>query len=204
MIKPFHALGHATRLWWRDWIGMVFLNLLWVLLLIPIVTGPPATAALYAIARRVYEEEVWDLQDTWRFMRELFWPSWRWALPNLVILFVLAGNFFIYEAVEGVFWVVLRVVWALLLILWLMLNNYFWPFWLAQEDKSLRTTYANCARFLVLNPWPVLIVTFISMLFFVASVLLVIPLLVGTVSWLSLAGTTAVQRSLAQHKGGSS
>jgi len=179
---------------------MVFLNLLWVLLLIPIVTGPPATAALYAIARRVYEEEVWDLQETWQYMRELFWPSWRWALPNLVILFVLAGNFFIYEAVEGVFWVVLRVVWALLLILWLMLNLYFWPFWLAQEDKSLRTTYANCARFLVLNPWPVLIVTFISMLFFVASVLLVIPLLVGAVSWLSLVGVTAVQRSLAQQK----
>jgi hypothetical protein len=183
---------------------MVFLNLLWVLLLIPIVTGPPATAALYAIARRMYDEEVWDLQDTWRFMRELFWPSWRWALPNLVFLFVLAGNFFIYQDVEGVLWVVLRIVWALLLILWLMLNLYFWPFWLAQEDKSLRTTYANCARFLVLNPWPVLIITFICMLFLVVSVLLVLPLLVGTVSWLSLAGTTAVKRSLAQHMGGSS
>lgn len=183
---------------------MVFLNLLWVLLLIPIVTGPPATAALYAIARRMYDEEVWDLQDTWRFMRELFWPSWRWALPNLVFLFVLAGNFFIYQDVEGVLWVVLRIVWALLLILWLMLNLYFWPFWLAQEDKSLRTTYANCARFLVLNPWPVLIISFICTLFLVVSAALVLPLLVGTVSWLSLAGTTAVQRSLAQHKGGSS
>jgi uncharacterized membrane protein YesL len=179
---------------------MVFLNLLWVLLLIPIVTGPPATAALYAMAKRVYEEEVWELQETWQYLRELFWPSWRWALPNIVILFVLAGNFFIYQATEGVLWVVLRIIWGLLLILWVMLNLYFWPFWLAQEDKSIRTTYANCGRFLLLNPWPVLIITFICMLSLVVSVLLVLPLLVGAVSWLSLVGVTAVQRSLAQQK----
>jgi len=203
MIKPFHAVGHASRLWWRDWIGMVFLNLLWVLLLIPIVTAPPATAALYAMSRRVYEEEVWELQQTWQDMRELFWPSWLWALPNLVLLFVLAGNFFIYEAVEGPLWVVLRIVWALLLIVWVVLNLYFWPFWLAQEDKSLRTTYANCGRFLLLNPWPVLIITFICILSLVVSVLLVIPFLVGAVSWLSLVSVTAVQRSLAQHSDGS-
>jgi len=203
MIKPFHAVGHASRLWWRDWIGMVFLNLLWVLLLIPTVTAPPATAALYAMSRRVYEEEVWELQQTWQDMRELFWPSWLWALPNLVLLFVLAGNFFIYEAVEGPLWVVLRIVWALLLIVWVVLNLYFWPFWLAQEDKSLRTTYANCGRFLLLNPWPVLIITFICILSLVVSVLLVIPFLVGAVSWLSLVSVTAVQRSLAQHSDGS-
>ena len=70
MIKPFHILGHATRLLWRDWIGMVFLNILWVLFQIPIITGPPATVVLFAIAQRVNDDELWDMRETWQLLRE--------------------------------------------------------------------------------------------------------------------------------------
>ena len=199
MIKVFHVLGLATRIWWREWIGMFFLNLLWVLLLIPIVTGPPATAAFYAIGKRVYDGELWGIQEIWQHMRELFWPAWRWALPNLLLLLVLLGNFYIYQDVSGTAWVVLRFIWAFLLILWIMFNLYYWPFWLAQEDKSMRTTYANCGRFLLLNPWPALIITLICSLMLIVSVLTIIPLLIGAVAWLILVGVTAVNRSLELH-----
>jgi uncharacterized membrane protein YesL len=199
MIKPFHVLGYATRIWWREWIGMFFLNLLWVLLLIPIVTAPPATAAFYAIGKRVYDGELWGIREIWQHMRELFWPAWRWALPNLLLLLVLLGNFYIYQDVSGTAWVVLRFIWAFLLILWMMFNLYYWPFWLAQEDKSMRTTYANCGRFLLLNPWPTLIITLICSLMLIVSVLTIIPLLIGAIAWLVLVGVTAVNRSLELH-----
>jgi hypothetical protein len=197
MIRPFHVLGHAFRLLWRDWIGMMFLNILWVLFQIPIVTGPPATAVLYAMAERVNNGELWEIKETWQLLRVLFWPAWRWALPNTIIALVLIFNIAAYWSAAGLGWIILRLFWGLLLLFWIMLNLFYWPFWLAQEEKSLRTTYANCARFLILNFWPASIITFVCVVVVIISILTTLPMLVATGAWLTLVGATAVQRSLA-------
>ncbi len=200
MIKPFHILGHATRLLWRDWIGMVFLNILWVIFQIPIITAPPATVVLFAIAQRVNDDELWDVREMWPLLRAYFWPSWRWALPNIVFALILLVNFNIYGSASGLVWMILRLTWSILLVFWITLNLFYWPFWLVQEDKSLRTTYANCGRFLLLNPWPALIITVVCLAVFIGSVLTVLPLLIGSVIWLALVGVTTVQRALALQK----
>jgi hypothetical protein len=200
MIKPLHALGHGTRLWWRDWIGMVFLNILWVLFQIPIITGPPATAVLYAMAERVYNDELWEIQEIWQLLRDLFWPAWRWAIPNTVIAMVLLFNITTYWSSAGLGWMILRLLWSFLLLFWIMLNLFYWPFWLAQEDKSLRTTYGNCARFLILNFWPAFIITIVCVVVVVISLLTTLPMLIATGAWLALVGVTTVQRALALQK----
>ena len=196
-MNPLRVLGHASRLWWKEWIGMILLNILWVLLQAPIVTGPPATAVLYAIARKVYQDEVWELQDLWALLRQLFWPAWKWALPNLLILAVLVGNFYLYQDAAGMGWLALRLAWGTLLLLWFMLNLFYWPFWLAQTDKSLRTTYANSGRFLLRHGWAALVLAIVGGLVLTVSVWTAVPLSAGTVCWLVLVGETAVSRSLA-------
>jgi hypothetical protein len=200
MIKPFHILGHASRVLWRDWIGMVFLNILWVLFQIPIITGPPATAVLYAMAEHTYNHEPWKMQETWQLLRAMFWPAWRWALPNIIFAIVLLVNITTYWSSAGLGWMVIRLFWIFLLLLWFMLNLFYWPFWFAQEDKSLRTTYANCGRLLILNPWPALIIGIVCVAVLIFSVVTMLPLLIITVAWLTLVGVTAVQRSLALQK----
>ncbi len=196
MINPFRILIHAARLWWRDWIGLVLLNILWLALQIPIVTGPPATAVLYAIAQRMYKDEYWEMQELWPLLRQLFWPAWRWALPNLIILLVLTGNLYAYQNAAGAAWTVLRLVWGTALTVWLMLNFFYWPFWWRQRDKSWRTTLANCGRFLLLNPGTAVILFIFSVTLISVSVLLAVPLAAGVVGWLALVGVTAVQRAL--------
>jgi hypothetical protein len=200
MIKPFHILGHASRLLWRDWIGMMFLNILWVLFQIPIITGPPATAVLYAMAERVYDDELWEIREIWQLLRDLFWPAWRWALPNMIFALVLLFNITIYWSSTGLGWIILRLLWFFLLFFLIMLNLFYWPFWLAQEDKSLRTTYGNCARFLILNLWPALIITNVCVVVVLISILTTLPMLVATVAWLALVGVTTVQCALALQK----
>lgn len=197
MIKPFSVIIHALRLWWRDWIGMVLLNILWLVLQVPIVTGPPATAVLYTIAQRIHEDEYWEMQELWPLLRELFWPAWRWALPNGLFLGVMAVNLYAYQNAEGVGWLFLRLVWGTLLAAWLALNLFYWPFWLNQKDKSLRATVANCGRFFLLNPLPAIILVAFCAVLMAASVLLAVPLAAGAVCLLALLGTTAVQDSLA-------
>lgn len=196
MIKPFSIIFHALRLWWRDWIGLMLLNILWFGLQIPIVTGPPATAVLYTITYRIHEGEYWEMQELWTLLRELFWPAWRWALPNVIFLLVLVGNFYAYQNAAGAGWMILRLVWGTVLVIWLLLNLFYWPFWLSQEDKSWRTTVANCGRFLLLNPWTALVLFIFCAILITVSVLVTVPLAAGAVCLLALVGVTAVQRTL--------
>jgi uncharacterized membrane protein YesL len=190
------VLGHASRLWWKEWIGLILLNILWVLLQVPLVTGPPATAVLYAIARKVYDDEVWELPDLWGDLRRLFWPAWRWALPNLLLGGILIWNFYAFQAVQGGVWSALRLAWATLLLLWFMLNLFYWPFWLAQEEKSVRLAYANSGRFLLRYGWTALFLALVGGLVLTVSVWTAVPLSAGAVCWLALVGETAVRRSL--------
>ena len=190
------VLGHASRLWWKEWIGLILLNILWVVLQVPLVTGPPATAVLYAIARKVYDDEVWELPDLWGDLRRLFWPAWRWALPNLLLGGILIWNFYAFQAVQGGVWSALRLAWATLLLLWFMLNLFYWPFWLAQEEKSVRLAYANSGRFLLRYGWTALFLALVGGLVLTVSVWTAVPLSAGAVCWLALVGETAVRRSL--------
>ena len=53
MVEALNVVGRAFKAWWREWPLLMLLNLAWLALQIPIVTGPPATAAMYVMARRV-------------------------------------------------------------------------------------------------------------------------------------------------------
>ena len=200
MIKPLHVVGQAIRFWWREWIGMIFLNFMWVLLQVPIITGPPATAVLYTIMQRTYDNDYWKIQELWLLLRKLFRPAWLWAFPNVILLLVLAGNFYLYQNTAGTSWTILRLIWGMALTIWLMMNLFYWPFWLGQEDKSWRTTMANCGRFLFLNPGTALILFVFCAILMAVSVLITVPLAAGAVCLLALVGITAVQRSLALHR----
>ena len=200
-MNVLRVLARASRLWWKEWIGMILLNILWVVLQVPLVTGPPATAVLYAITRKVHDEETWELQELWVEMRRLFWPAWRWALPNLLIGGALVWNFYAFQGAVGWAWGALRLVWGTLLLLWFLLNFFYWPFWLAQAEKSVWLTYANCGRFLLRHPWSGLLLGATAVVVLALSVRLVLPLSAGAVCWLALVGVTAVSRSLAHAKG---
>ncbi len=106
-------------------------------------------------------------------------------------------NLYAYQNAEGGGWLFLRLVWGTLLAAWLALNLFYWPFWLNQEDKSLRATYTNCGRFFLLNPLPATILVAFCVVLIAGSGLLAVPLAGGAVCLLALVGVTAVQGSLA-------
>ena len=106
-------------------------------------------------------------------------------------------NLLVYWDVPGAFWIILRIVWLLVLTIWLGLNLVYWPFWLAQTDKSMRNTYLNCARFLLLNPLGGLGITAVTTLVLIVSCLTILPFVLGSMAWVALVGITAVQSSLA-------
>lgn len=196
MIRLTAVLFQASKRWWYEWTAVLPLALVWFVCQLLVLPGPPATAVLYALMRQSSDNQWWNGRDAWQAAKTLFWPAWKWALVNGLVVGPALFNLIVYWDVPGAFWIVLRVVWLLALTIWLGLNLVYWPFWLAQTDKSLRNTYANCGRFLLLNPLSGLAITAVSALVLFVSVFTILPFVLGSMAWVALVGITAVQHSL--------
>lgn len=190
----------AFRLWWEELVIMLLLNVAWFLLQIPVVTGPPATAMVYAMVLRSKEGVYWGPRDAWGAFGELFWPAWRWGLANALVWGVGLWNLVIYWQAAGAVWFALRLLWIAVLTVWLALNFSYWPFWLAQGDRSLVTTYRNCGRFLLLHPGLSLALIVFALTLATASLVLTLPFTLALMCWLALLGLVAVESSLAVQK----
>lgn len=196
MIKLTAVLFQASKRWWYEWTSILPLALGWVVCQFLILPGPPATAVLYSLMRQSTEGQWWHGRDAWNAAKRLFWPAWKWALLNGVVGGVALFNLLVYWDVPGGLWIVLRIVWLLALTIWASMNLLYWPFWLAQTDKSLRNTYLNCGRFLLLNPLTGLGLTAVCLLVLFVSVLTILPFVLGSMAWVALVGITAVNASL--------
>lgn len=199
MVNPFTVLASSLRRWWADLTEILFLNSVWLLLQLTIIAGPPATAVIYAMMNRTHAEYYWGWGDFWREFKRLFWPAWRWGLLNLMMLALGLFNLAVYWPNVGLLWTSLRFLWIGTLSVWVMINLFYWPFWLAQEDRSMRTTYANCFRFLLLNPLSGLALSLICITLLIISSVTLLPLILGAACFIALVGIGAVQQSLEMH-----
>jgi uncharacterized membrane protein YesL len=195
-MKPFAILAFALRRWWDEWISVILISALWLFAQVLIIPGPPATATLFAMARRTYDGEYWNAGDAWRAFKELFLPAWLWALPNIAIIGLSLYNISTFWNVPGGIWGGLRVVWLVGLLVWLALNLFYWPFWLAAADKSMRNTYANCGRFWLLHPGAAFVLFAVCLIVGAASLPFALPLVLGVMFLIALIAETAVRRSL--------
>jgi len=196
MLDALRVVGRAFSLWWHELLLLTVLNLAWLALQIPIVTGPPATAAMYAIARRVADGATVGPKDAWFALRQMFWPAWGWGLLNGILAVVVVSNFAAYGSAPGLVWATLRLAWAAIAALWFAINLFYWPFWLAQADRRLVLTLRNASLFLFKTPGFALTLVVLSTMLIVISVGVTLPLAVGLIAWLALIGVLAVDVAL--------
>jgi hypothetical protein len=189
-------VGRAFRLWWSDFMLLILFNIVWFAFQIPIVTGPPATAAMYVIARRLVDGEVTDPRHGWEALRRVALPGLRWGAINLVIVLVVVTNFWAYRDATGTVWIVIRLVWGSVGLGWIVVNLFFWPFWLVQEDHTLRTTLRNSSLFVMKRPGFALTVAFSCLLLIVSGVLVTLPLVTALMGWIALIGVLAVDQEI--------
>ncbi len=195
-MSPTRIWAQAIGLWWRELIVWTIFNLVWFVLQILIVTGPPATAAMFVIAQRVAAGEYVDFGDGVRALREMFFPAWKWGAITLLLLVVIGGNLLFYQSASGLQWDVLRIVWITIGLVWYTLSLFYWPFWLAQADRRVSVTLRNAALFIAHRPGVALVLVVSSLIVALASVLVTLPLVVALMSWIALLGTVAVNDEL--------
>lgn len=195
-MNSFAILRHATRRAWDEWISVILISAMWLLAQVLVLPGPPATATLFAMARRTYTGEYWTAADAWTAFKEYFIPAWKWALPNILVIGTSLYNISTFWNLPGGLWGGLRIVWLLGLLAWLALNLFYWPFWLAAGDRTLRNTYANCLRFWLLHPGTALVIYLICLVVGVVCLPFALPIVLGIIFWIALVAETAVRRSL--------
>ncbi|MGH2542723.1 MAG: DUF624 domain-containing protein, partial [Ardenticatenaceae bacterium] len=181
--------------WWREIFILTGLNLLWTITLFTVIALPPATAAIFFVARRVLEGDPFVGWETFAQPIRRYWAAaWRWGIVFFLVAGVAATNLWLYQDALGTIWDFLRWVWATILVVWVSLNLFFWPLWFAEEpaQRTLRATWRNCVAFLAANPLPALFVTIIVLLLGTLSFLTGIPLGILFMVWTALLATATL------------
>lgn len=182
----------TIRDWYHSMIGLAALNFLWVGLSLTVVLFPPATAGVYAMTNSIArgQGQQWDV-----FLanaKQYGWISVRWALLNGIVLIVLAVNLMFYGAAEGTLSAVVLIVLIVVGLLWLAVQFYFWPFMLEQEQKSVRIALKNALFLTLAEPLYTAVMLSTTALVSVLSIVLVLPVAVATISFISLLANRAV------------
>jgi uncharacterized membrane protein YesL len=198
MRQAFAAVWRALRLWWHDSFLFILLNIGWLVMQIPVITGPAATAALYSVARKASQGDFLTPADALAEMRRLFIPAIKWGVLNLGILGTVAANFYLYREADGIYWMLLRGLWGGIGALWLAINCFYWPFWLEQDQPTMRQTLYNCCVLLAKRPIYALSIFLITLVVAAISIGLTLPFGAALMTWIALIGTTAVEDELAR------
>ncbi len=158
-----------------DFSSLVFINLLWILLTIPVVTAPAAAAGLYYATRHLAQTRSFSWDVFFEGFRQYFWAGWRWALAFLSIAGLLLINFGFYGQFQASWAPVIQGIILGLAIIWLLLQIYVFPLLLEQEKSSIRTALRNSLVLYLKKPGSSLVLVLFLLVVLVLSTILVLP-----------------------------
>jgi uncharacterized membrane protein YesL len=129
----WECVSTASRLFWRHLGMLVVANILWLLLSLPIVTWPAATAGLFYLVRRLVQEELdapardARLGDFWDGFRQYWLRSSALSVIDLIGLGVIAVALVFYgeSTNEPLRWLVAPI--GLIGLAWITAQLYVYP-----------------------------------------------------------------------------
>ncbi len=197
MAEAWSVLRAALRDTWDDLFTTAVCNLLWLFFNLVLVTGPPATVALFYYANRLAHGEPTGVGDFLRAVRRYFGVGWRWGLVNGVLLFLLVGDVILTGQLSQSAGARLAQGFFLAgLLAWLLLQLYTLPFLFEQETPSVRLALRNGAAMLGNNLlFSVALGVWLGGILLLGTFLFMLSLAAGSV-FLALVGNHAVLNRL--------
>ncbi len=188
--------------YWSDEIALlVQLNAAWLLAMLLIIPGPPATAAMLVVANRMAHGELVSWGVARDAFRRYFWKSWAWAAINLAFVGVLIFNHLYYSAnVTGLLLTAARVVWAVMALIWIGLQLYWFPLLLEMPGQPLILALRNAGRLASLNPAFTATLVILVLLFTAISIVFTVMAMLMWTSVLALVANHATLDRLAAYR----
>ncbi|NDJ77611.1 MAG: hypothetical protein GYB65_15275 [Chloroflexi bacterium] len=196
MNEALDVFWQTVRDWWNSAVGLVSLNVLWLVVSLTVVLLPPATAGVYGVTHSIAQGTGQRTSDFVETARRYFGLSWVWALANLLVTAIIYADVAFYATSGGGFGLVMQWLLIVLGLFWTAMQVYFWPFLLVQERKNPFLAWKNAAYLSLGAPVYTLIIAFAAGAIVVISGLLIIPLALFSLSFVSLLGNRAVLERL--------
>lgn len=206
MRAAFSVFWETARDAYDQVFALVLLNALAWLLCLPLVTAPPALAALWAMGNQVARGEAPTVKDYFGAFRQYFGWSWLLAGLNALALGLFAVNVWFYAPGNNPLDLppkvaaAIRYAWVGLALAWLAYAQYLFPLVLEQADRRLRTTLRNAAVLLATQPLFSFTLLGLSVLVAAVSTALTVPWFVITPAFLGVLANNGVRRLLKPHR----
>jgi len=121
-------------------------NALWVLLMLPIITIPPAFAGLYYGTSQMVHNEPITRRTFIEGFKRYFRASYVWFFSNVVVVGLLLFNIDLSIRLPQLSWLqFLRGIYWVLLGSWMLLQIYTFPLLIQQEKPRLALALRNSA-----------------------------------------------------------
>jgi uncharacterized membrane protein YesL len=177
MKQVFRVLWEALKDLWDELSLLILMNAVSALLVIPVVTFPPALAGLWHTANRLTNEKSIHWRDYFEGFRRYFWKAWGLALLNILVAAVVFTNISFYTPGNTPFeinptlsiWI--RGLFLGIVFLWLIIQMYLMALLLEQQDQRLRVALRNAAVLAVANPGFTLVLALLLLIVAVISTL---------------------------------
>jgi uncharacterized membrane protein YesL len=179
MKRALRTFWGALRDFWDELFLLALMNVVTVLLLIPVVTFPPALAGLWSAANLVAKGRAIGWRDYFKAFRRYFLKAWGLALLNGLVGIILVANVLFYAPANVPFeisptlsfWI--QALFLGVAFVWLIVQLYPMALLLEQEDQRLRVALRNAAVLFAANLGFTIVLALLLLV--VAAVSMVLP-----------------------------
>ena len=202
MKHVFRVFWGALKDFWDELFTLILMNIVTMLLLIPVVTFPPALAGLWNAANLAVKGRSVHWSDYFEGFRLYFLKAWGLTLLTILVVVVVVTNVRFYTPGLSPFninptlsiWV--RALFIVVGFLWVVMQMYPMALLLEQEDQRLRVALRNAAVLFVANPgFTVLLVLLLAVVAAISTVIPALWLLI-TLAFMAVVCNKAVQHLL--------
>ena len=183
------SFTRAVQDWWYGLIPLAALNMLWLLLVLTVVAGPPATAAMLGVARDAAVGEGVEPKNFFIYLRRYFRRAWALGILTALGTVILVTDMRFYSGImSGNTMLANMGTWLLfyVLVLWFECLLIAWPLMVNHPEMSLRNVMRNAAVLALRMPGAnfglVLMVAFLTTI----SFLLALPISLALAALVSL------------------
>jgi uncharacterized membrane protein YesL len=191
----FHLVRETFQFVMKNLYDITLTTVAWLLLQLPIITGPAATVGVYYFARQAVLQDEAQFRDFGQGLKNYFWKSWLIVEPELLLIVLLAYDivFFLseHEPINRLWASLPMAVFGFVLVL----QNYVFVFFV-REHGALWTSIKRATVLALTNPLYTFVLLLLTLLYFAGLYATKIGLALVFVGPVAVLQTKAVQHLL--------
>jgi len=196
-MQLFHFVRETFLFVMENLFDITLVTVAWLLLLLPIVTAPGATVALFYFARQALLRGEAQFKDFGQGLRRYLWTGWLIMVPQVLLVLMLAYDIVFFlaqdQAINRLWASIPMAVFGFLLVM----QNYVFVFFV-REDGALWTSIRRAFLLAVSNPVFTFELLLLTLLYFLALYMTKIGLLIVFAGPVAVVQSKAVQHLLAR------